>query len=129
MASVQVEPQHYMSTGVVPFGPLPVGEGAAGSLLQLPTSLHVDQPVSDVSAITPAQRLRDAQSMIFRKVIEDSVSLIQLCVDMCSDFATACGVTTVVGESGVFGMPCPSSHCCMNSMSFDGTVTSHRSRC
>ncbi len=101
MASVQVEPRHYLSTGVVPFGPLPVGEGAAGSLLQLPTSLHVDQPVSGVSAITPAQRLRDAQSMIFRNVIEDSVSLIQPCVDMCSDFATACGDTTVVGESGV----------------------------
>jgi hypothetical protein len=68
-----------MNTGVVPFGPLPVGEGGAGSLLQLPTSLHVDQPVSGVSAITPAQRLCDAQSMIFRNVIEDSVSLIQPC--------------------------------------------------
>ena len=90
MASVLVEPQRYMGTGVVPCGPLPVGEGAAGSLLQLSTSLHVDQPVSGVSAITPAQRLRDAQSMIFRDLIEDSVSLIQPCVDMCSDFATAC---------------------------------------
>ena len=65
-----MKPQRYMGTGVVPFGPLPVGEGAAGSLLQLSTSLHVDQPVSGVSAITPAQRLRDAQSMIFRNVIE-----------------------------------------------------------
>jgi hypothetical protein len=35
--------------------------------------------------------------MIFRNVIEDSVSLIQPCADMCTDFATSCGVTTVVG--------------------------------
>ena len=60
-----------------PFGPLPVGEGVAGATRPLPPSIHVDQSSCAVSAITPAQRLRDAKALIFCNVIDDSVSLVQ----------------------------------------------------
>ena len=85
----------------IPFGPLPVGEGVAGSLLPLPPPLHVVQPVGAVRAITPAQRLRDATVRIFSNVIDDSVTLLQPCVELCSAFATACGIATVVGRAEV----------------------------
>ena len=79
-----------------PFGPLPVGEGVAGA-----RSLHVDQSSCIVSAITPAQRLRDATALIFCNVIDDSLSLVQPCSDMCAAFSAACGMDTGVERVAV----------------------------
>ena len=59
------------------------------------------QPVVVVRAITPAQRLRDTTVRIFSNVIDDSVSLLQPSVELCSAFATACGVATVVERAEV----------------------------
>ena len=82
--------------GRQPFGPLPVGEGVAGATWPLPLSLHVDQSSCIVSAITPAQRLRDATALIFCNVSDDSLSLVQPCSDMCTAFSAACGIDTEV---------------------------------
>ena len=68
------------------------GGGIAGAMLPCPTPLHVEQRTCVVSAITPAQRLRDATALIFGNVIDDSVSLVQPCVDHCDAFASACGL-------------------------------------
>ena len=68
------------------------GRGVAGSLLPLPPPLHVVQPVGVV---------RDATVRIFSNAIDDSVTLLQPCVELCSAFATACGIATVVGRAEV----------------------------
>ena len=81
MVGTQVGDQRVYGDVVVPFGPLPEGEGIAGAMLPCPTPLHVEERTCVVSAITPAQRLRDATALIFGNVIDDSVSLIQPCVD------------------------------------------------
>jgi len=78
---------------LVPFGPL--------AMLPCPTQFHVEQRAFVVSAITPAQRLRDATALIFVNVIDDSVSLIQPCVDHCDAFASAYGLASVVEQADV----------------------------
>ena len=83
---------------VVPFGPLPEWEGIAGAMLPCPTQLHVEQRACVVSAITPAQRLRDITALIFGNVIDDSVSLIQPCLDHCD---ASCGLASVVEQADV----------------------------
>ena len=89
MVGTRVGAQRVYGDVVVPFGPLPEGEGIAGAILPYPTPLHVEQRACVVSAITPAQRLRDATALIFGNVIDDLVSLIQPCVDHCDAFASA----------------------------------------
>jgi hypothetical protein len=96
MVATQVGARCVYGDVVVPFGPLPEGEGIAGAMLPCPTPLHVEQRICVVSAITPAQRLRDATALIFGNVIDDSVSLIQPCVDHCDAFASACDLASVV---------------------------------
>ena len=90
MVGTQVGAQRVNGDVVVPFGPLPEGEGIAGAKLPCPTPLHVEQRTCVVSAITPAQRLRDA-----------TVSLVQPCVDHCDAFASACGLASVVEQADV----------------------------
>ena len=101
MVGTQVGAQRVGGDVVVPFGPLPEGEGIAGAMLPCPTPLHVEQRTCMVSAITPAQRLRDATALIFGNVIDDSVSLVQPCVDHCDAFASACGLASVVEQADV----------------------------
>ena len=101
MVETQVGAQRVYGDVVVPFGPLPEGEGVAGAMLPCPTPLHVEQCTCVVSAIRPAQRLRDATALIFGNVIDDSVSLIQPCVDHCDAFASACGLASVVEQADV----------------------------
>jgi hypothetical protein len=60
MVGTLVGAQRVYGDVVVPFGPLPEEEGIAGAILPYPTPLHVEQRACVVSAITPAQRLRDA---------------------------------------------------------------------
>jgi len=74
VTKTQVGAQRVYGDVVVPLGPLPEGEGIAG-------------------AITPVQRLRN--------VIDDSVSLIQTCVDHSDAFASACGLASVMEQAGV----------------------------
>ncbi len=93
MTKTQVGAQSVYGDVVVPLGPLPEGEGIAGAMLPCPTPLHVEQRTCVVSAITPAQRLRN--------VIDDSVSLIQPCVDHSDAFASACGLASVMEQAGV----------------------------
>ena len=101
MVGTQVGDQRVYGDVVVPFGPLPEGEGIAGAMLPCPTPLHVVERTCVVSAITPAQRLRDATALIFGNVIDDSVSLIQPCVDHCAAFASACGMALAVEQADV----------------------------
>jgi hypothetical protein len=101
VTKTQVGAQRVYGDVVVPFGPLPEGEGIAGAMLPCPTPLHVEQHACVVSAITPAQRLRDATALIFGNVIDESVSLIQPCVDHCDAFASACGWASVVEQVDV----------------------------
>jgi hypothetical protein len=101
MDETQVGAQRVCGDAVVPFGPLPEGEGNAVAMLLCPTPLHVEQRACVISAITPAQRLRDATALIFGNVIDDSVSLIQPCVDHCDAFASACGLASAVEQADV----------------------------
>jgi len=93
VTKIQVDAQRVYGDVVVPLGPLPEGEGIAGAMLPCPTPLHVEQLTCVVSAITPAQRLR--------YVIDDSVSLIQPCVDHSDAFTSACGLASVMEQAGV----------------------------
>lgn len=85
-----------------PFGPLPTGVGVAGVEMPLLPSLHVLSRELGVRSITPSQRLRDATALIFNKDIDDSLTLVQPCVTLCSAFASACGVNTCENEAGVY---------------------------
>ena len=79
----------------------PVGMVEPGALTSVPISLHVTSGVVGVPSLTPAQRLRDATALIFGNVIDDSLLLLQPCVDLCESFAQACGCNAEVGKAGV----------------------------
>ena len=67
----------------------------------LPVPLHVASEAVGVRSITPAQRQRDATAPIFGNVSDDSMLLLQPCVDLCEAFARACGRRAEVSEAGV----------------------------
>ena len=54
-----------------------------------------------VPSITLAQRLRDATTLIFGNVSNDSTLLIQPCLDLCTAFAQACACSASVAETEV----------------------------
>ena len=83
----------------VPYGPLPVGMVTVCDVTMLPVPLHV--ALEAVGSITPAQRQRDATALIFGNVSDDSMLLLQPCVDLCEAFARACGHSASVSEAGV----------------------------
>ena len=85
----------------VPYGPLPVGMVTVCDATMLPMPLHVALEAVGVRSITPAQRQRDATALIFGNVSDDSMLLLQPCVDLCEAFARACGHSASVSEAGV----------------------------
>ena len=87
--------------GRIPFGPLPVGVAVMSEPLLPPCSLYVASGAVGVPSITPAQRLRDATALIFGNVSDDSLLLLQPCVDLCTAFAQTCGCNARVEGAGV----------------------------
>ena len=76
-----------------PYGPLPVGMVTVCDVAMLPVPLRVASEAVGVRSITPAQRQRDATAPIFGNVSDDSMLLLQLCVD--------CGRRAEVREASV----------------------------
>ena len=84
-----------------PFGPLPVGMVTVCDVAMLPVPLRVASEAVSVRSITPARRQRDATAPIFANVSDDSMLLLQPCVDLCEAFARACGRRAEISEAGV----------------------------
>ena len=98
---VPTDPLVIEDDGRIPFGPLPVDVNGMSDLLLPPCSLYVASGAVGVPSITPAQRLRDATALIFGNVSDDSLLLIQPCLDLCTAFAHACSCSASVEETEV----------------------------